>query len=638
MGFDKWGPIKVFHNKRFDYSPSLYSNNANELQNQNKLKFETELIHSKDGNIYGSLNALMQFLIVEFLTLSSDIRTKKHVDEINELIEDDEGKTKNEYKVPISPMAETILVAFPRFVDPICILGRLESVVIGEEEAYGTRILHAKAVLYILYIWVSRYVYARKLLPKHAFPQVYSYIQVIIRRIQSLEIEDPPIIPYVMEKLNFLLQETFNNFHINIGPYNIKWRVNMIEGSYINPDDVEFVPPVQVFGVSSEGYDPTVGTRYQPPQPRINKGIKLLGSPESYNIWDFSLLEIARQMTIIDHRLFASIPIEEFYDQAFGKPRHAHCADNIRAFIDRFDAVSSWVCHSILHVDGHSEGRLEMYCKFAELSWELYKLNNLSSSFAIVVALQKGMITRLSLMESIPANIKDITSTITEIGSAVGSYKCYRSLIEKIDSTIVGSKEAIKFGNTAIVPHMVIHLSDLQQTEEGNEDLVDPIQLMASNSTLINNQSRNNGSVSGSRSNGGSMLNQVKSGTSISTLTINFNKWDIIKGCLLSISKIQSTKYHLEPVRVVAACINCKLSQFYFYDASEAEKFNSTLSKISFAKEPHNLSSVSQKTPSSPGGGRNASKSVSRSYSQDSEEGDIAPRTYLRSPRAWAFK
>jgi len=543
----------------------------------------------------------------------------------------------NKYKMELSAMAETILVAFPRFVDPICVLARLESVVIGEEEAYGTRILHARAVLYILYTWVYRYVYLRKLLPQHAFPQVYSYIQVIIRRIQSLEIEDPPIIPYVIEKLTILLHETFNNFHINLGPHNINWRVNMVEGSYVNPDDIDFVPPVQVFGVSSEGFDPTVGTKYQPPQPRIDKGIKLLSSPESYKIWDFSILEIARQMTIIDHRLFASIPIEEFYDQAFGKPRHTHCADHIRAFIDRFDAVSTWVCYTILHTEGSSENRLKSYCNFAELSWELYNLNNLSSSLAIVVALQKSMITRLSLMQSLPENIKKITSTISDIGSAVGSYKAYRTLVDEIQSKTIGSNEAIKIGNTAIVPHLVIHLSDLQQTEEGNEDFVDPIQLIASNSTLINNQSRSNVGVTGSRSNSGNMPNQVKRNTSISTLTINVSKWEIIKGPFLSVSKIQSMKYHLEPVRAIAACINANLSQFYFYDGKEAEVFNDTLSKISFAKEPHMMNS-SLASPSSPNGGRNGrSRSVVRTYSQDSEEGDGSRKNFLRSPRAFKW-
>jgi hypothetical protein len=46
-------------------------------------------------------------------------------------------------------------------------------------------------------------------------------------------------------------------------------------------------------------------------------------------------LEIARQITVVDHLLFSRVPVHELYDKAWSENRSLHAGDRLRAFIDR---------------------------------------------------------------------------------------------------------------------------------------------------------------------------------------------------------------------------------------------------------------------------------------------------------------
>ena len=80
----------------------------------------------------------------------------------------------------------------------------------------------------------------------------------------------------------------------------------------------------------------------QPPLPRIQTGVSLTRSPlvistiktksktcEKVKFWEFDVLEIARQWTLIDFQLFQSIPLCQFIGKKWNKPRYSHKADEV---------------------------------------------------------------------------------------------------------------------------------------------------------------------------------------------------------------------------------------------------------------------------------------------------------------------
>lgn len=70
-------------------------------------------------------------------------------------------------------------------------------------------------------------------------------------------------------------------------------------------------------------------------------------SRDVLTIWDIPLTILAQQMCLIDHSMFAAIPISELMSMGWDRLKFEHKSDRIRTFIDRFNAVSLWVTSSI---------------------------------------------------------------------------------------------------------------------------------------------------------------------------------------------------------------------------------------------------------------------------------------------------
>lgn len=112
------------------------------------------------------------------------------------------------------------------------------------------------------------------------------------------------------------------------------------------------------------------------------------------SIWDFETLEIARQMTLIDHALFCDIPLHSLLFPRWSEPRHCRSSPELRKFIDRFNAISLWSTTSVLR-ENSVQVRADRYMSLVELASHLLDLGNYSSAMAIVTALQQSCITRL---------------------------------------------------------------------------------------------------------------------------------------------------------------------------------------------------------------------------------------------------
>ena len=129
------------------------------------------------------------------------------------------------------------------------------------------------------------------------------------------------------------------------------------------------------------------------PNPKIN--MKTIFDP-NLNIFSVSEEELARQMCIIEFRLFSKIRPSEFLNQAWSKPKYKHRAMNVLRMINRFNHVSMWVATSILTIPliKHRTKMMVRMIRIAELLLHTYC--NFNGAMAILAGMNWASVHRLT--------------------------------------------------------------------------------------------------------------------------------------------------------------------------------------------------------------------------------------------------
>lgn len=332
-------------------------------------------------------------------------------------------------------------------------------------------------------------------------------------------------------------------------------------------DDASQGPHIEVFGLDASALD---GPSEQPPVPRIPVGVDLLKNPFELDILDLDPKEVARQMSLIDHELFTAIPLHTFFGKAWSKPRYTHKANEIRRFIDRFNATSLWAVRSVLQF-GDPRSRAECYVRLVKLAVELEQLNNFSSLMAIVSGLRQACITRMSnTLAAVGQQWQNHVLRLQQIMSESRSYSMYRQQIDsrfdaiqnapygdstQNDSTDGQGKEtgtsngevqlSLEHGCTGIVPHLGVHLQDLTFIEDGNPEHLPDKPYM-----------------------------------------INLVRLRMVCGTIKKLKAFQGLSYTLEAVRQLQAAINFTIHQHVYLRTQQSEQASKQLFERSKQLEP----------------------------------------------------
>uniref|UniRef100_A0A6B2L0T9 Ras-GEF domain-containing protein n=1 Tax=Arcella intermedia TaxID=1963864 RepID=A0A6B2L0T9_9EUKA len=143
-----------------------------------------------------------------------------------------------------------------------------------------------------------------------------------------------------------------------------------------------------------------------------NRPDHILGAPESYisdkikrlsqncltksdyqslSGLDFNGIELARQMTLIDQRVFMMIPDTEFLKKRFAK---APTSPNLQALVDRFNIVSKWVGTEIASTPNFKQ-RLKTLTHFIHVAEHLKEFHNWHTFLAVISGLSLTAVQRL---------------------------------------------------------------------------------------------------------------------------------------------------------------------------------------------------------------------------------------------------
>jgi hypothetical protein len=166
--------------------------------------------------------------------------------------------------------------------------------------------------------------------------------------------------------------------------------------------------------------------------------------------------EIARQLTLIEFKIFEAIEPTELLNLSWNKAELQHRAPNVLDMISRGNRLSFWVASMILWLEG-VEDRCKMIVKFISIATHVAQLNNFSTLMGILAGLNMSSITRLrKTFLEVPSNHMQAFTTLEKMMSFSMNYKNYRQALHK--------------STPPSLPYIGHYLSDLTFIEDGNPD------------------------------------------------------------------------------------------------------------------------------------------------------------------------
>ncbi|ETN41940.1 uncharacterized protein HMPREF1541_03879 [Cyphellophora europaea CBS 101466] len=198
------------------------------------------------------------------------------------------------------------------------------------------------------------------------------------------------------------------------------------------------------------------------PPPILPKNMKKL------KFLDVDPLEFARQLTILESKLYGKIKPVECLDKTWtrkGPINGADPAPNVKALILHSNQLTNWVAEMILH---HPEvkKRVMVIKHFVAIADKCRSLNNFSSMTSITSALGTSPILRLArTWAQVNPKTNNMLDSLRNLISTTKNFAQYR--------------EALHIANPPCIPFMGVYLTDLVFIEDGIASIV-------KNSELIN--------------------------------------------------------------------------------------------------------------------------------------------------------
>ncbi|CAG5099509.1 Similar to RASGRF1: Ras-specific guanine nucleotide-releasing factor 1 (Homo sapiens) [Cotesia congregata] len=177
------------------------------------------------------------------------------------------------------------------------------------------------------------------------------------------------------------------------------------------------------------------------------------------NIETLSALEIAEQMTYLDHKIFINILSEEFLGQAWMKADKTVRAPHIILMTKRFNEVSQLVVSEIIRRTNLS-ARVTAIEKWAAVADICRVLHNYNGVLQICAAFTNSSVYRLKkTWEKVSKTTKQTIERLQSIVSSDGRFRNLRDTLHRCDPPCI--------------PYLGLYLTDLSFIEEGTPNFTD---------------------------------------------------------------------------------------------------------------------------------------------------------------------
>ncbi|XP_035524252.1 ras-specific guanine nucleotide-releasing factor 2 [Morone saxatilis] len=194
-------------------------------------------------------------------------------------------------------------------------------------------------------------------------------------------------------------------------------------------------------------------------QLKIEDILQMAESPKAECFESLSAMELAEQITLLDHIVFRSIPYEEFLGQGWMKVDKSERTPYIMKTSQHFNDMSNLVASQIMtHTDvGSRASSIEKWLAVADIC---RCLNNYNGVLEITSALNRSAIFRLKkTWAKVCKQTKALMDRLQKTVSSEGRFKNLR--------------ETLKNCNPPCVPYLGMYLTDLAFIEEGTPNFTE---------------------------------------------------------------------------------------------------------------------------------------------------------------------
>ncbi|QIW94978.1 hypothetical protein AMS68_000496 [Peltaster fructicola] len=182
---------------------------------------------------------------------------------------------------------------------------------------------------------------------------------------------------------------------------------------------------------------------------------------------DIDTLEFARQLTLIEAKLYGKIKATECLNKTWQKkvePGEADPAPNVKALILHSNQLTNWVAQMIL-TQGDVKRRVSVIKQFVSIADKCRTLNNFSCLTSIISALGSAPIHRLNrTWQQIQPKTSQILESLRKLMGSTKNFLEYR--------------EALHKANPPCIPFFGIYLTDLTFIEDGIPSVIKKTQLI----------------------------------------------------------------------------------------------------------------------------------------------------------------
>eukprot|EP01124_Arcella_intermedia_P025767 TRINITY_DN4685_c0_g1_i3.p1 TRINITY_DN4685_c0_g1~~TRINITY_DN4685_c0_g1_i3.p1 ORF type:complete len:474 (+),score=125.03 TRINITY_DN4685_c0_g1_i3:3-1424(+) len=180
--------------------------------------------------------------------------------------------------------------------------------------------------------------------------------------------------------------------------------------------------------------------------------------PKGAHWEDFDVVEVARQMSLLEYAIFRAILPRECLDAGWTKENRNEASPHVAKLVDFYNAVGNFVAQTVLKFKDTKE-RVEGVKKFIRLIIALFEINNFNGCQEIMSGLSHTSVYRLKKTWSKVEADKKLFSqykVIQQKLSPAQNWKSYKSLLKETAPPLL--------------PYLGAYLADLNIIEEGNKN------------------------------------------------------------------------------------------------------------------------------------------------------------------------
>lgn len=185
-----------------------------------------------------------------------------------------------------------------------------------------------------------------------------------------------------------------------------------------------------------------------------------------YNLVELNSFEFAKQLTLIESKIFLAIKSEELLSGNYAsKKSKLNLSPNVSRSLLFTNLLTEYVLDSILQPGLPLKKRILRFRNWLNVALSCYYLKNFNSLAAIIISLQNHILSRLDeIWNGLPEKHKNLYKDLMKIIHPDNNYKGYRYKISKI------LDENETKSSVPLVPYINLFLQDLTFIDEGNRD------------------------------------------------------------------------------------------------------------------------------------------------------------------------